>query len=289
MVDAIVIGLIESAPLILAAVGFTLIYYLNGFINVAYAETVTVGAYAAVVFNGTLGWSIYSAMIPAALVAGVFSVLTYLLVFRPALNRGVGNVEMIVLSVGLSFLVRHGLRVGFGLSSYQYDMRDPSYLTLLGTGITSSQITSLLLVAAVSLGMYLLIYRTGQGGRIRAFASNHDLALVSGINPNRVAVLVWFLAGLVGGFAGIFTGTFAFIDYQVGWNMILILIMIAIIGGVGSVRGALFAGLGVGVVTSIITLRSGSPIYAQIALLALFIVALRLKKSGLPLVKLQRA
>lgn len=289
MVDAIVIGLIESAPLILAAVGFTLIYYLNGFINVAYAETITLGAYAAVVFNGFLGWGIYWAMIPAALLAGVFSVLTYLLVFRPALNRGVGPVEMIVLSVGLSFLVRHGLRVGFGLSSYQYEMRDPSYLSLFGTGITSSQITSLILVAVVSLGLYLLIYRTGQGGRIRAFASNHDLALVSGINPNRVAILVWFLAGVVGGFAGIFTGTFAFIDYQVGWNMILILIMIAILGGIGSVRGALIAGLGIGIITSIITLRSGSPIYAQIVLLALFIVVLRMKHAKFNLTILRRA
>jgi branched-subunit amino acid ABC-type transport system permease component len=282
MIDAVVIGLIESAPLVLAAVGFTLIYYLNGFINVAYAETITVGAYTAVVFNNTLGWSVYASMVPAALLSGVFSVVTYLLVFRPALNRGVGPVEMIVLSVGLSFFIRHALRVGFGLDSYQYDLRDPSYLSLLGTGITSSQIISLLLVAAVAVLCYVLIYRTPHGGQIRAFASNKDLARVSGINPHKVAVLVWFLGGVVGGLAGVFTGTFAFVDYELGWDTILVLIMVAIIGGVGSVRGALIAGLVVGIVTSVISLWTQSPIYAQVALLALFVVVLRLRKVGVP-------
>lgn len=284
MVDAVLIGLIESAPIILASVGFTLIYYLNGFINVAYAETLTVGAYVATVFNTMLGWNVYASLVPAALLSGLFSVLSYLVVFRPALRRGVGPVEMIVLAVGLSFFIRHAIRVGFGLESYQLDMAGTTYLSILGTGITSSQLISLALVAVFAVGLYLLIYRTSQGGRIRALASNEPLALVSGIDPRKVAVLVWFLAGVVGGLAGVFTASFSFVDYQLGWNMILILIMIAIIGGIGSVRGALLAGSAVGIITSIVTLQLGSPIYAQVVLLSLFIVVLRLK-SGRPVLR----
>jgi branched-subunit amino acid ABC-type transport system permease component len=286
MIDAVVIGLIESAPLILAAVGFTLIYYLNRFINVAFAETITFGAYVAVVFNSMLGWDIYTSLIPAALLSGGFSVLTYLVVFRPALNRGVGPVEMIVLSVGLSFLVRYGLRALFGLGSKQYDMQDPSYLSLFGTGITSSQIVSLLLVAAFAVLCYLLIYRTKNGAQVRAFASNEDLARISGINPIRVALLVWFMAGVVGGLAGVFTGTFALVDHEVGWDMILVLMMVVIIGGVGSVRGALLAGLAVGIFTAAISLWTLSPIYAQVALLTLFIIVLKLKSKGFAFLKL---
>ncbi len=277
MIDAVVIGLIEAAPLILASVGFTLIYYLTGFLNIAYAETVTFGAYMAVLFNSIFGWNLYVSMVPAAFIAGLFSLLTYFLVFRPALKRGVGSIEMIILSVGLSFFIRHALRVVFGLQAYQFDIGGPSYLSVFGTGITSTQIISLVLVAVISTGLYLLIHRTGYGEQIRALASNHDLALVSGINPNRIALLVWFLSGVIGGLAGIFTGTVAFVDYQVGWNMILIVIMVSILGGVGSVRGALVAGLSVGMVTSIIAIRTASPIYAQVALLVLFIAVLRLR------------
>lgn len=279
MGEAIVIGLVEAAPLILAAAGFTLIYYLNGFINVAYAESITVGAYVALVFNSFLGWNIYLALIPAALLAGLFSLLTFVAVFRPAFQRGVGYIEMIILSVGLSFFIRHAIRLIFGLQSYQLDLIDPSYLTVLGTGVTSTQLLSIALVAAIIGGLYLLVYRTRYGEQIRAFASNPDLAMISGIDPSRVALGVWFIAGVTGGLAGTFTATLAFVDFEIGWDMILILIMISIIGGIGNVRGALIAGVVVGLVRSFVTIETASPIYGEVVLLAIFIVFLRIRRS----------
>ncbi len=81
-----IIGLLESAPLMLAAVGFTLIFRLNSFINIAYAENATLGAYLAVTFNAILGWNLYISIIPAALFSGVLIFLTYLIIFRPAMK-----------------------------------------------------------------------------------------------------------------------------------------------------------------------------------------------------------
>ncbi len=75
--STLIIGFLESAPLMLAAVGFTLIFCLNGFINIAYAENLTMGAYLAVTFNAMLGWNFYISIIPASILAGVLSV-TYL-------------------------------------------------------------------------------------------------------------------------------------------------------------------------------------------------------------------
>lgn len=279
MGEAIVIGMVEAAPLILAAAGFTLIYYLNGFINVAYAESITVGAYIALVFNSFLGWNIYLALLPAALFAGLFSLLTFIVVFRPAFQRGVGYIEMIILSVGLSFFIRHAIRLIFGLQSYQLDLTDPSYLTVLGTGVTSTQLLSIALVAAVIFGLYLLVYKTRYGEQVRALASNRDLAMISGIDPGRIALLVWFIAGVTGGLAGTFTASLAFVDFEIGWNMILILIMISIIGGIGNVRGALVAGVVVGLVQSIVTIQTASPIYGEVLLLAVFVGFLRFRRS----------
>ena len=120
LTDALVLGLFEAAPLVLAAVGFTLIYYLNGFINVAYAENITLGAYFAALLNSILGLNFYLTIIPAALLSGGVSVLTFLVVFRPALRRGVGNTEMIILSVGLSFFIRYASRLVFGSRLYLF-------------------------------------------------------------------------------------------------------------------------------------------------------------------------
>ncbi|MGY1915982.1 branched-chain amino acid ABC transporter permease [Blastococcus sp. SYSU DS0973] len=282
--DTLIIGLIEAAPLILAAIGFTLIYYLNGFINVAYAETVTSGAYFAILFNSIFGLNFYAAIVPAALLAGALNALMYVIVFRPALRRGVGKIEMIVLSVGLSFLLRHAVRLFFGVDLYLFDIRDPAYLSLFGTGVTSVQIWAMVLAVLIAIGAYLLTYKTSYGQQIRGLASNADLAAASGIDPTRTSVLVWFVSGVAGGLAGIFIGVFSFVDYTLGWNMILIIIMVTIIGGIGSVRGALIAGAATGIVTAVLTSLS-DPLYAQVLLLLLFIAVLRFRDVGAQSVK----
>jgi len=277
--DTLVIGLLEAAPLVLAAIGFTLIYYLNGFINVAYAETVTSGAYFAILFNTMLGFNFYASIVPAALLAGALNALCYVAVFRPALQRGVGKIEMIVLSVGLSFLLRHAVRLFFGVDLYLFDIADPAYLSVFGTGVTSAQIWAMALAVLIAVGAYLLTYKTTYGQRIRGLASNADLAAASGIDPTKTSVLVWFVSGVAGGLAGVFIGVFSFVDYTLGWNMILVIIMVTIIGGIGSVRGALVAGAATGIVTALLTSLS-DPLYAQVFLLLLFIAVLRFRGLG---------
>lgn len=276
--DAIIIGLIDAAPLVLAAMGFTLIYYLNGFINVAYAENITLGAYFAVIFNTWFGLNFFIAIIPAALLTGLLSLLTYRLVFRPAFERGVSGAEAIILSIGLSFFLRYGAILIFSNDPLVMDVGFTSYLKIFGQGITSTQIVALSLVALFSGALYFLIYRTGYGEKIRGLANNSELAMVSGINPSQISAQVWFLAGIAGGLAGMFFGVFSLVTPRVGWNQILIVTMIAIVGGVGSVRGALLASIGAGILTAGVTLLT-QPLYAQVILLLFFIVVLRFRKT----------
>ncbi len=275
--DALVLGIIEAAPLVLAAAGFTLIFYLNGFINVAYGENITLGAYFAIIFNSMLGWNFYLAIIPSALLSGVVSVFTYLLVFRPAFKRGVGRTEMIILSVGLSFFIRYAARLIFGSQLYAFDIASPSHIKLFGIGIMNVQLTALILVAVITVGLYLFIYRTNYGEMMRALANNEELAMVSGINPVKVSVLIWFIAGVVGGLAGLFYGVFSFVSTALGWKLILIIIMISIVGGIGNVRGALIASIGAGIITAAVTLVT-KPLYGEVILLLGFIAVLKFKK-----------
>ena len=276
--DSLILGIIEAAPLVLAAMGFTLIFYLNGFINVAYAETVTVGAYFAIVFNSMLGLNFYLAIIPSALLSGVISVATYLVVFRPALRRGVESTEMIILSVGLSFFMRYSLRLIFGSTLYALDIVSSTSINIFGIGITNIQLTALVLVAVITVALYLFIYRTNYGEMMRGLANNEVLAMVSGINPVKVSVLIWFLAGVAGGLAGLFYGVFSFVNTLLGWKLVLIIIMVTIVGGIGNVRGALIASIGAGIITAAVTLVT-KPLYGEVILLLVFIGVLRLKKG----------
>lgn len=272
-----VIGILESAPLMLAAVGFTLIFCLNGFMNIAYGENLTMGAFLAVTFNTVLGWNFYLSIIPAALLAGVLSVVTYLLVFRPAIKRGVGKIEMIILSVGLSFVIRYSINLIWGTDVRNFLVGKTYYLSFFGVGITSTQLISLGLVLLIALGLYLFIYRTNYGETMRALADNEELAMISGINPIKVSVLVWFLSGVAGGLAGIFTGVFTWVHSRIGWGEILVILLIAIIGRVGNVRGALIAGAAIGIITTAVTLVT-QPAYGIVALLVVFILILKFRK-----------
>ena len=271
--DALFIGLLQASPLVLAAMGFTLIYYLNGFINFAYGETITYGAYFALLFNVTFGLGFYLSIVPATLLAGGLSVATYLLLFRPAIKRGVGPSELIILSVGLSFLLRYGLVLVTGAENAFLNEPAIDYYTLIGVGATNLQLLALVLVIVIALNLYWLIYRTSFGEVVRALANNEELARVSGIDPHKVSIRVWFIAGCAGGLAGMFTGVFALVNPLMGWNLILITVMVSIVAGVGSVRGALIASVAAGVLTAFITLVS-KPLYAEVILLAAFIVVL---------------
>lgn len=277
--STILIGLLESAPLMLAAVGFTLIFRLNNLMNIAYAENATLGAYLAVTFNALLGWNFYVSIIPAALLSGGLSVLTYLVVFRPAMKKGVGPTEMIILSVGLSFFLRYGINLIWGSKLYHFTVGETAFLTFLGVGVTSTQIICLALALIIAFGLYLFIYRTNNGEIMRALADSEELSMIAGINPIKVSVLVWFLAGAAGGLAGIFTGVFTWVNTGVGWNMILVVLLVTIIGRVGSVRGALLAGAAVGIITTAVTLVS-KPAYGVVLLLVIFIGFLKFRKVG---------
>jgi branched-subunit amino acid ABC-type transport system permease component len=293
IVDALVIGLFDAGPLVLAAIGFTLIYYLNGFINVAYGETLAIGAYTALIFNAGIttlpgfaeltfelggGLNFWLSIIPAALVAGLASVAMFLFIFRPAMRRGVGPTEMIILSVGLSFAIRYSMRLIFGPRNKNYDPGDVTILEVLGQFVADYQLISLVLAAAFVIGLYLFIYRTDYGKRMRALAGNRDLAAVSGIDPVRVSALIWFVAGVAGGLAGIFIGVFSRVYIDVGWDKILIIIMIVIVGTVGSVRGAFLAAIGAAILVAFMA-QVTQPLYGEVALLVLFIIILKLQHT----------
>jgi len=274
----LVLGLLEAAPLVLAAIGFTLIFRLNGFINVAYAENITLGAYFAAIFNSILGWNFYVSIIPAALLSGLLSVATYLIVFRPAFRRGVGKTELIILSVGVSYFIRYTARILFGNDLYNFNFSGTSFLKVFGIGVTNVQLTCIGLVAVISIGIYFFIYKTNYGEKMRALADNEELAMVSGINPTKVSILIWFIAGSAAGLAGLFYGTFSFVSSSLGWNMILIVIMVTIVGGIGSIRGALIASAFVGIITSAVNLLLSNSLYGEIVLLIIFIGILKIRK-----------
>ncbi len=196
---SLVIGVVSDAPLVLAAIGFALLYRLTGLINVAYSETVTMGAYLGMWVNTTFELNFYVTLIPTALLTGLFSVLTYFAIFRPAKQRNVGVVETIIISFGLSIFLRYGLQFIFGFEFRYYDVPIPKSLSVLGVGVSPFRLTALGTTLALALLLIWFIRKSRLGVQIRALAGDEKLAQVSGINPLAITVLIWFIAGMAGG------------------------------------------------------------------------------------------
>jgi branched-chain amino acid transport system permease protein len=275
--QSVVIGLTENAPLVLAAIGFALLYRLTGLINVAYGETVTLGAYFGMWFNTTFGLDFYPVLIPTALLSGALSVATYLLIFRPAKRRGVGVLEMIIISFGLSIFLRHGLQFVFGYPERFYDVPPPDTIFVLGVGVTSFRLLALASVAVLSLLLYWGIQHSRLGLQIRALASDEALAQVSGIRPLAVTVLIWFIAGVAGGLAGAFWGVGASVSPLLGWRQLLIVMMVTFVGVSWGLGGVIAVGVGTAIALAGMALQFDQVLYAQVVLIVAFIAILKVR------------
>lgn len=275
--QAVIIGLTEHAPLVLAAIGFFLLYRLTGLINVAYSETITLGAYFGVWTNTTFGLDFFAVLLPAGLMAGLVSVATYLLIFRVAKQRNVGVLEMIIISFGLSIFLRHGLQFVFGYPVRFFDVPPPETIHILGVGVASFRLVAFASLVVLALLIYWFIQRSRYGLQIRALASDEELAQVSGIRPLAVTALIWFIAGVAGGLAGAFYGVGSSVAPLLGWRQFLIVLLVVLVGGIWGLRGVVAVGVATGVALSAMALQFGQVLYAQLALIVAFLIILKLR------------
>jgi len=273
--QSLVIGLTEHAPLVLAAIGFALIYRLTGLINVAYSETITLGAYFGMWLNTTFDLDFFAVLIPTAILSGLLSVGTYLLIFRPAKQRGVGVLEMIIISFGLSIFLRHGLQFIFGYPRRFFDVPSAETVYILDVGISSFRVMALVSVIILALLLYLFIQRSKYGLQARALAADEDLAKVSGIQPLTVTVMIWFVAGAAGGLAGAFYGVSSSVAPLLGWQQFLFILLVVLVGGAWGLGGVIVVGLATGVALTAMALTFDHILYSHLVLIVGFIILLK--------------
>lgn len=275
VVQSVVIGITEHAPLILAAIGFALLYRLTGLINVAYSETITLGAYFGMWLNTSFGLDFYAVLLPTAIMTGTLSVATYLFLFRPAKHRNVGTLELIIISFGLSIFLRHGLQFIFGYPVRFFDVPPPDTVLILGVGVTSFRLVAVVTIVVLSLLLYLFIQRSRFGLQVRALASDENLAKVSGIRPLVVTVMIWFIAGVAGGLAGAFYGVGSSVAPLLGWRQFLLILLVVLVGGVWGLGGVIAVGVVTAIALAAMALTFQQVLYAQLALIVVFIVLLK--------------
>ncbi len=271
-------GIKFGSIIAITAVGLSLIFGTTGLINFAHGELVTLGATVAFILNASvLGPQLQ--LIPAVLVTVAFGAafggVLELGLWQPLRRRGIGRIQLFIVSIGLSLLIRHVILVLFGTRPQPYaDYTIQQEWHWGPVSIAPRDLVITVLSLLVLAGVALMLQRTRTGKAIRAVSDNRDLAESSGIDVSRVILSVWLLAGGLAALGGVFFGLAQLVSWDMGFRLLLLMFAAVILGGLGTAYGVIAGSLVVGIVAQVSTLWFPVELQNAWALLVLILVLL---------------
>jgi branched-chain amino acid transport system permease protein len=245
VLQLIVNGLMAGTILAVPAIGITAIFAVLRFTNFALASHMTIGAFAGFVANVELGLPVLPSLACAFLVAGLVGLACDEYVLKPF--RATGFITTAIGSIALTIALESLVRFTFGNELRGYDLPIQRDWVVGGIRVGPQQVENLV-IAVIAMGLlfaFLAFTRTGKA--MRAVADNPMLAAIKGINADAVGRIVSFVAMGLAGLGGMLIGLDTTIDPLIGFKTILLIFAAAVVGGLGSIPGAVVGALVVGV------------------------------------------
>ena len=292
----VVDGLVAGAVIGLGAIGVTLTYAILRFANFAHGEFISWGAYFTLTMSGLLGlatggtgaplgpfsftWPILGAGLAALVLTGLLALALDRVLFRRLRETG-ESIVAVMASFGASLALRSLIETIFS-SRPAYLTRALQIAKPLGFGlrITPNQAATLVAAAVLVIVAHLFLTRTRMGRSMRAVAENPSLARVNGIDVEGVIRATWFIGGALAAASGLVAGLLVQIRPSMGFDLLLPLFAAAILGGIGSVPGAVLGGLIVGLSEAAAVAFVGAQWRGAVAFVILIAVLL-VRPSGL--------
>jgi neutral amino acid transport system permease protein len=265
----------------MCAVGLSLIFGTTRLTNFAHGEMVTFGALMAYLFNVTIGWNMLIAAPIAIAIAVVAGASLDRFFWRPMRNRGTSLVSMLVISIGVGIFFRYIYNFqfgGFNESYNQWTLQKP--LEWGPISIVPRDLIGMALSVVVLVGVALFLENTRMGKATRAVADNRDLAESSGIDVERVINFVWAAGAGLAALGGILQGLSEQVNWQMGFQLLLLMFAGVTLGGLGTAYGALAGSMVVGVVYEMSTLWIPSE-FKTVTALGILILILLVRPQGI--------
>lgn len=267
--DGVRLGLIIA----LTSVGLSLVFGTTGLTNFAHGEMITFGGLMAFLFNVTLGVPVIIAAPVVIVFGGLFGLAFNWVVFARLRKRGVGLVSQMVVSVGLSILLRNLFLFQFrGRTRPLDDFSLQEGIDIGPIKITPRDLTTGIISLIVLVTVALILQRSRTGKAVRAVSDNPNLASATGIDTQRIIKIVWCAAGALAALGGLFRGLDEQVGFQMGSSLLFLMFAGITLGGLGSAFGALVGGFLVGVLVEMASLVVPSELKSAPALLVLILV-----------------
>jgi branched-chain amino acid transport system permease protein/urea transport system permease protein len=279
METAVIVGLDALSfmlALLLVALGLIIIFGLMNVINMAHGEFFLLGAYTVVLVQDA-GGGFWLGVLAAPFVLAALGLLLEELVVRHVYHR---FIDTILATWGLSLALKQAVIVVFGPTAQQVQNPLPSQVLILGAVYPSYRLFIMAVAIAVAAGTFLLFYRTRVGLAARGVIANRPMAASLGIDTRRMDRATFAFGAALAGLAGAVMAPLMSVDPQMGVGFLVPAFLSILVGGAGSLPGAL---LGTSVIggSSTVVASIWTQVVAQIAVFSLAIVIIRIFPRGL--------
>jgi branched-chain amino acid transport system permease protein len=274
-------GILYGLVIALGAVGLNLVFGTTGLTNFSHGELLTLGAFTALAFN-TAGLNITI----AAPIAIVFAAFVYgwgqnRILWRPLRRRKTGLIAAMIVSIGLAIFLRYTLVIFFGGAPQSYQQFAGQSGIAIGPFNTTPKALILGALAVVALAATVIwLQRSRIGKATRAVSDNPALASATGIDVERVISVVWIIGAGLAAFAGIYLGLTQNTVWNMGQRILLVLFAAVILGGLGTIYGAIVGAMVVGIFIQMTTLFIPTEM-KTVGALFLMILILLVRPQGL--------
>ena len=277
---ALFIPLLDSLSfiliLMLVALGLAVIFGLMNVINMAHGEFVMLGAYVVLVLH-QIGLSVWLGLLAAPIVVGLFGLLVEMILVRRVYTR---LLDTILATWGLSLIMRQGVTLVFGPGSHSVPKPIDGSVLLGGADYPVYRLVVMATTLFVVGATFWFFFRTRRGLAARAVIANRDMAACLGVDTRALDRMTFAFGTAAAGLAGAIMAPLISIDPQMGIGFLVPSFLAILVGGLGSVV-APFAGAGIVGGAQTLVSTAWSPVAAEVVVLLLAIVLIRLFPSGI--------
>ena len=277
LLSQLMTGIALGAVYALLALGLSLIFGMLTIVNFAHGAFFMVGAFLGVYFLGVTG-SFWFSLLLTPLAVGALGMGVEKFLVRPLYGRGIDY--PLLLTFGLSYVMVEAMRVLFGIEGVPTST--PAALRgAVNLGFGFFPLYRLFLIGAtavVVLGLWLLIEKTRYGLIIRAGSRDPEIVRVLGVDVAKVWLLVFGVGTAIAGLSGVLAAPTRAVNPEMGINVLAEAFVVTVVGGMGSLPGAVLAGLLVGIVFSMTSLFA--PAYAELSIFVLMALVLLVRPQG---------
>jgi neutral amino acid transport system permease protein len=251
ILQRLVAGLIFGALLALASVGLSLIFGTTGLSNFAHGEAVTLGGITAWVAGSLFGLPFPVVIIMGLAVGALSGYLQNQFLWTPLRNRGTKIVQMMIVSIGLSIVIRYIYLFFIDGTTKSYTGGLSSVIVVGPIRLTQGSLLTFFMAIGVLVLFALFLTRTRVGRATRAVSDNISLAEASGIDSGKIIQIVWILGSALAALGGILLALYRQVSWSMGFEILLLIFAAVTLGGLGSAYGALLGSFIVGILVEL--------------------------------------